>query len=115
MSKVEVRLPIVERVFKDMYKLEIPPEIKVHPTFHVSLLKPFKVVTLWPDHKRVIRPPPDLVVGHLEYGVEGTLKCRKPKWKTKGVQGEMARVQCERSRMGSGKRHGEDQGIGGAL
>jgi hypothetical protein len=26
-------IPIVDQVFKDMYKLELPPEIKVHPTF----------------------------------------------------------------------------------
>ena len=25
-------VPIVDQVFKDMYKLELPPEIKVHPT-----------------------------------------------------------------------------------
>ena len=37
---------IVQRVFKDIYKLELPPEIKVHPTFHVSLLKLCKKNTL---------------------------------------------------------------------
>ena len=61
MSKIGAPFPIVEQVFKDIYKLELPPEIKVHPTFHVSFLKPFKDDTLWPDHKQVIRPPPDLV------------------------------------------------------
>ena len=49
MSKIGVWFPIVERVFKDMYKLELPPEIKVHLTFHVLLLKPFKEDTLWPN------------------------------------------------------------------
>ena len=39
----------------------------------------FKKNTLWPDHTKVIRPPPDLVGGHLEYEVEGILKCKKPK------------------------------------
>ena len=61
MSKIGAPFPIVEQVFKDIYKLELPPEIKVHLTFHVSLLKPFTEYTLWPDHKQVIRPPPDLV------------------------------------------------------
>ena len=46
MSKFAGLFPIVERVFKDMCKLELPPEIKVHPTFHVSLLKPFEEDTL---------------------------------------------------------------------
>ena len=35
MSKVGFLFPIVERMFKDMYKLELPPDIKVHPIFHV--------------------------------------------------------------------------------
>ena len=52
-----------------MYKLELLPEIKVHPTLHVSLLKPFNEDTLWPDQKQVSRPPPDLVGGHLEHEV----------------------------------------------
>ena len=83
MSKFAGPFAIVERVFKDVYKLELPPKIKVHPTFHVSLLKPFKEDTLWPDRKQVIRPPPDLVGDHLEYEVEGILKCRNHKRKGK--------------------------------
>ena len=61
MSKIGAPFPIVEQVVKDIYKLELAPEIKVHPTFHVSLPKSFKDDSLWPDHKQVIRPPPDLV------------------------------------------------------
>jgi len=41
MSKIGAPFPIVEQVVKDIYKLELPPEIKVHPTFHVSLRKSF--------------------------------------------------------------------------
>ena len=83
MSKFAGPFPIVERMFKDVYKLELPPEIKVHPTFHVSLLKPFKEDTIWTGRKQVIRPPPDLVGDHLEYEVEGILKCRNHKRKGK--------------------------------
>ena len=73
MSKFTGPFSIVEWVFKDVYKLELLPEIKVYPTFHVSLLKPFKENTLWPDCKQVIRPSPNLVGDHLEYDVEGIL------------------------------------------
>lgn len=71
MSKFVGPFSIRERVFKDVYKLELPPEIKVHPTFHVSLLKPFKEDTLWPGHKQVIRPPLELEGDHFEFEVEG--------------------------------------------
>lgn len=42
MSKFAGLFPIVKQVFKDVYKFKLPPEIKVHPTFHLLLLKPFK-------------------------------------------------------------------------
>jgi len=83
MSKFAGPFPIVERVFKDVYKLELPPEIKVHPTFHVSLLKPFREHNLWPNRKQVIRPPPNLVGDHLEYEVETILKSRNHRIKGK--------------------------------
>jgi hypothetical protein len=83
MSKFAGLFSILERVFKDVYKLELPPKIKMHPTFHVSLLKPFKKNTLWLDRKKVIRPTSNLVGDHLEYEVEGIFKCRNHKQKLK--------------------------------
>jgi hypothetical protein len=85
MSKFAGPFLIVEREFKDVYKLELLPEIKLHMTFYVSLLKPFKEDTLWPNRKQVIMPPPDLVGDHLEYEVEGIFKCRNHKRKGKNT------------------------------
>ena len=64
-------------MFKDVYKL------KVHPTFHASLLQAFKENTLWLDCKQVIWPPYNLVGDHLEYEVEDIVKCRNHKRKGK--------------------------------
>ncbi len=57
--------------------------MKVHPTSHVPLLKPFKEGTLWPDHKEVMRPPPNLIGNYSAYEVEGNFKCRSSKQKQK--------------------------------
>ena len=44
----------MELVVMDVYKLDLLPYIKVHPTFHVLLPKPLKEDTLWLNRKQVI-------------------------------------------------------------
>ena len=73
LSKFASPFPI-ECISKDVYKLELPLEIKVHLIFHISLFKPFKENTLLLDCKQVNRPPSKLVDNFLDFEVEGIIK-----------------------------------------
>ena len=77
MAKFAGPFPIVKQVFDDAYKLALPPEIKVHPVFHVSLLKEYFKDSVRPEREQVLRPVPELVENHEEYEVETILnKCK---------------------------------------
>ena len=61
MAKFAGPFPVVKQVFDDAYKLALPPEIKVHPVFHVSLLKEYFEDSVRPEREQVLRPVPKLV------------------------------------------------------
>ena len=64
-------------MFDDTYKLALLSEIKVHPVFHVSLLKEYFEDSVRPEREQVLRPVPELVGNHEEYEVETILnKCK---------------------------------------
>jgi hypothetical protein len=62
---------VVSKVGPVSYNLEMNPGWRVHPVFHVSLLKPYK------SDGRIRPPPPPIEMeGALEYEVETILKHR---------------------------------------
>ena len=65
---------ITKTVSPVAYELALPPQWKIHPVFHMSLLTPY-VET--PAHGlNFMRPPPDLVEGEEEWKVETILSHR---------------------------------------
>ena len=77
MAKFARPFPVVKQVFDDTYKLALPPEIKVHPMFHVLLLKEYFEDSVRSEREQVLRPVSELVGNHEEYEVETTLNKHK--------------------------------------
>ena len=56
----------IKKVLSDItYKLELPPQWKIHPVFHANLLTPYKETAL--HGTNFTQPPPDLINGEVEY------------------------------------------------
>ena len=76
MAKFAGPFLVVKQVFDDAYKLALLPEIKVHPVFHVSLLKEYFEDSVRSKREQVLRHVPELVGNHKEYEVETIRKLR---------------------------------------
>jgi hypothetical protein len=68
---------VLEKKFPDIYKLELPKFFKVHPIFHVFLLKPIFCDASRPNLEHNSKPPPDFIHNELEFEVEVVLKSRQ--------------------------------------
>ena len=77
MAKFAGPFLVVKQVFGDVYKLALPPEMKVHPVFYVSLLKEYFKDLVRSECEQVLRPVLELVGNHEEYEVETILNKRK--------------------------------------
>jgi hypothetical protein len=74
---------VIERIGKVAYKVELPPNLKMHNVFHVQLLKKYR------DNGKVQPPPPPIEIDDsLEYEVERVLGHREVKRGTKQIRKE---------------------------
>jgi hypothetical protein len=67
---------VLEKKLSDIYKLELSENLRVHPTFHVSLLKPIARDASRPNREHNSKPPPYLVHNEPKFEVEAVLKSR---------------------------------------
>lgn len=73
--------PILERIGRVAYKLQLPHDLKIHPVFHISLLEP---ATANPFPNRIAPPPAPIdIEADLEYEVEEVLDSRR---RGRGIQ-----------------------------
>ena len=64
--------PILECISTVAYKLRLPATMRIHPVFHVSLLRPYRAS----DRDDEARPPPLEIDGEPQYEVEQLLEMR---------------------------------------
>nr|GEW95685.1 2-(3-amino-3-carboxypropyl)histidine synthase subunit 2-like [Tanacetum cinerariifolium] len=75
MKKYEGPFPVIGRVRKVSYRVQLPPKLKIHPVFHVSFLKPYHGDEEDPE-RGVSKRAPTAVVTWYDREVEEILSDR---------------------------------------
>lgn len=73
--KYEGPFPILERVGKAAYRVQLLPKLKIHNVFHVNMLKPFHLDEEDPERGKSKRAPTG-VVTEYDKQLEATLAHR---------------------------------------
>jgi hypothetical protein len=72
---------IAQEINPVTFRLDLPPSLKIHDAFHVSLLEPYHANTL-PGRPGALPPPPPIIMdNHEEYEVEAILDSRRTRGK----------------------------------
>src|SRR4051812_9927880 len=68
---------IIAKISPVAYRLDLPPNLRIHPVFHVSLLRPYQDPNTVAHRSLPAPPPPAVTINdHLEYEVERILDQR---------------------------------------
>jgi hypothetical protein len=70
---------VLEFFFSNIHKLELPKNLRVHPIFHVSLLKLVSLDASRLNREHNSRPPPNLIHNEREFEVETMFKSKQLK------------------------------------
>jgi len=65
---------ILARIGESAYKLDLPPSMRIHNTFHISLLEPYHDDRF--SSQRAQPPPPIMIEGEPEYELEQIINSR---------------------------------------
>ena len=68
------RLKVVKAVGTQAYQLELPPNLKVHPVFHASLMEPYEVSK--DPSRQVERLEVEILEGEENWVVRGIVESR---------------------------------------
>ncbi|KAH9619215.1 hypothetical protein KSS87_003192, partial [Heliosperma pusillum] len=62
--KYEGPFPVIKRIGKVSYRVELPPKLKIHPVFHVSMFKPYHGDEVDPSQGESQRAPTAVVTSY---------------------------------------------------